>query len=60
LLHHLKLVRRFKGTLQEARLGQSLAADPEKFFDLFEPVYLYRYMHDEFLREGEDYGVRGL
>lgn len=41
-------------------MGQSLAADPEKFFDLFEPVYLYRYMHDEFLREGEDYGVRGL
>lgn len=58
LLHHLKLIRRYKGTLRATRLGQSLAADPEKFFDFVAPIYLYRYMHDEFLREGEDHGVR--
>jgi hypothetical protein len=59
LLHHLKLVRRYKGALRVACLGQSLAADPEKFFDPLAPVYLYHYMHDELLREGENYGIRG-
>jgi len=59
LLHHLKLVRRYKETLRASRLGQSLIADPETFFDLVAPVYLYRYVHDEFLREGRDHGVLG-
>jgi len=59
LLHHLKLIRRYKGTLRATALGRSLAADPSKFFDLVAPIYLYRFVHDEYMREGEDHGVLG-
>lgn len=59
LLHHLKLLRRYKGTLRATALGRSLAADPAKFFDLIAPIYLYRFVHDEYTRDGEDHGVLG-
>lgn len=59
LLHHLKLIRRYKGTLRVTALGRSLAAEPERFFDLVAPIYLYRFVHDEYMRDGEDYGVLG-
>lgn len=59
LLHHLKLIRRYKGTLRATALGRSLAADPAKLFDLIAPIYLYRFVHDEYMREGEDHGVLG-
>lgn len=59
LLHHLKLIRRYKGTLRATALGRSLAAEPAKFFDLVAPIYLYRFVHDEYMRDGEDHGVLG-
>jgi len=59
LLHHLKLVRRYKGTLRATALGRSQAADPATFFDLVAPIYLYRFVHDEYMHEGEDHGVLG-
>ena len=59
LLHHLKLIRRYKGTLRVTALGRSLAAEPERFFDLVAPIYLYRFVHDEYMRDDEDHGVLG-
>jgi hypothetical protein len=59
LLHHLKLIRRYKGTLRATALGRSLAAEPGRFFDLVAPLYLYRFVHDEYMRIGEDHGVLG-
>ena len=59
LLHHFKLVRRYKETLRATALGRSLAADPAQLFDMVAPIYLYRFMHDEYMRDGENQGVQG-
>lgn len=47
LLLHLKLMRRYKGTLRLTRRGRDLMTHPGALFDLAAPVYLYRYVHDE-------------
>lgn len=57
LLHHFKLIRRFKGTLRLSRPGRALASEPRLLFDLAAPVYLYGYVHDEYSRD--DHGVVG-
>lgn len=57
LLHHLKLIRRFKGTLRPSRLGRALSDDPQRLFDLAAPIYLYGYVHDEYSHE--EHGVVG-
>lgn len=51
LLLHLKLLRRYKGTLRPTKLGRSLAARPRDLFDIVAPLYLYGYIHDEVMEE---------
>ena len=46
LILHLKLMRRYKGTLRLTKQGREAARDPAALFDLAAPVYLYRYVHD--------------
>ena len=57
LLLHLKLLRRYKGTLRLTRRGRDLMACPGALFDLAAPIYLYRYVHDD--RAQDDGGVLG-
>lgn len=45
VLLHLKLMRRYKGTLRTTKRGRALGAIPRQLFDVVAPVYLYRYVH---------------
>jgi hypothetical protein len=47
LLLHLKLTRRYKGTLRLTKRGQSFLATPESLFDLIAPAFLFQYDHDQ-------------
>ncbi|ETX10572.1 hypothetical protein OCH239_21420 [Roseivivax halodurans JCM 10272] len=47
VLLHLKLMRRYKGTLRTTKRGRALGAIPRQLFDVVAPVYLYRYVHDD-------------
>jgi hypothetical protein len=57
LLLHLKLMRRYKGTLRLTKRGRALMERPGALFDLAAPLYLYRYVHDD--RAQERGGVLG-
>jgi hypothetical protein len=57
LLLHLKLMRRYKGTLKVTRRGRDLMARSGDLFDLAAPAYLYGYVHDD--RGQERGGVLG-
>lgn len=50
LLLHLKLMRRYKGTLRTTKRGRAFAATPSELFDQVAPLYLYGYVHDELSR----------
>lgn len=53
LILHLKLMRRYRGTLRLTKQGMEAARDPSTLFELAAPVYLYGYVHDPRAEETE-------